>query len=1200
MNQRAWTDDQRRAIEATGRDVVVNAAAGSGKTAVLAERAVRFVAGEGCDSCGVDDLLVVTFTNAAARQMRQRIATRLARAADEANDPGQRDRLLAELAQLPRASVGTLSSFCAALVRRYFHAADADPAFGVLDADQARLLQKDAIEAVVEQRLSRPAPPDDLQVVPREGGDGAGARPEGRGTADRADAESAHTTDTPFARLLDRVFDGDDAKLARAVRDLHALQSRMPDPDRWCDDLRATLADAADGRGAWREAVVALVRDEAGDLAALADAADAARRAASGEAKLAKLSAYAGLYAGRCRRLAAALDAGDFDAAWDVIAEVEAAKNPADGRKREAMPGTRAGTPGRDALKAAVEAARGPFESKAVRSLCDLCCRTWGGAVGSTVESTLELLDITDAFRREYDLRKGRLRVLDFADLERRALLLLERNPDVAADLRRRYVHVLVDESQDIDGLQDALLRRLSRGDNLFVVGDVKQSIYRFRLAEPEMFVERLAGATDEPGEGPLRVDLQRNFRSRAPLLEAVNAAFSRLMGDAGRLDVDYADRHALNADPAKNPPPGGGFRGGPVEVHVLGVQDGGVAAGGADENDEEDDARELERIEREAVLIADRVREFRDGRRIVVGEGGEPEAFDFGHAAVLLRSRQHNAVLLSEALRRNGVPCHCEAGTGFFGAIEVQDVLNLLRLLDNPRQDLPLATVVRSPLSELGLAAEDVLAEAAARARASGERFFEAARRVDALRPLLGRLDAWRLLSRRMPAGELIDRIFRETRYDAYVAGLDGGLQRVANLAEVRRRAGRHDEARGDGLRGFLEIMDALEEAGDLGQPSAAPAGGDVVRVMSVHAAKGLEFPIVFLADCGKRHNARDTSGPVLLDRGVGVAVPAVDDGKRLRYDSPQWLLAKAAIRRASTAEELRVLYVAMTRAKEHLVLVGHADANAEAQAERWAKAAKRTPFDPRDVLAGASFLDWIGMAAAASPEHFDVQHRAANEVAPQPAPPPSEAVPAEVRRLKPLPDKEMATDVAVRLAYDPRSPASVAASTDDVRPDVRPRVRPRLAVPDDGRATLAATRRLARSLDWRDAADAAAVRKQASKLLGSDATIDAEVLVWLAVSEVGDLARSASRLVPSPRFHAPGDAAGPGDLDRPVVRGGGDLLIESTTARPVLVDLDGDPEVLRRRLAVASRALGSPMGGGLWVDLRERKSGRVDPVIP
>ena len=327
-----------------------------------------------------------------------------------------------------------------------------------------------------------------------------------------------------------------------------------------------------------------------------------------------------------------------------------------------------------------------------------------------------------------------------------------------------------------------------------------------------------------------------------------------------------------------------------------------------------------------------------------------------------------------------------------------------------------------------------------------------------------------------------------------------------------------------------------------------------------------------------------------------MGVAVPAVDNDKRLRYDSPQWLLAKAAIRRASVAEELRVLYVAMTRAKEHLICVGHADTNPEAQAERWAKAAKSTPFDPRDVLAGASFLDWIGMAAAASPGHFDVQRRAANEVAPQPAPPPHEAVSAEVRRLKSLPDRALDDDVAARLAYDPRSPASVAASTDDVRPDARPRVRPRLAVPDDDRATASATRRLARSLDWRDAADVQAVRKQAFALLGPDAAVDAEALVWLAASEVGELARAAVRLVPSPRFHAPGDPTGPGDLDRPIVRGGCDLLIESTTARPVLVDLDGDANLLRRRVAVASRALESPIRG-LWVDLRERKSGRVDP---
>ena len=1139
-----WTADQRRAITTTGRSVVVSAAAGSGKTQVLAARCERLILGTaGAAGCGAGGLLVVTFTNAAADAMRGRIAGRLRAAAERAASPAERARVEAELAQLPRAAVGTLGSFCARLVRANFHAADVDPAFAVLDADQSRLLKRRAAEAAIEAALA--------------GGDGAGV-----------------------SDLLDDLFDGDDAALAKAIVRLHDFRESLADPEAW-----------GGGEAGWRDALVAEARRAAGDLAGDLAEARAAVAGAAGSKQLAKLAAFAACHCDWCDGLASALAAGDAAGMARVHAEYAAAK-----AEMGSMPSVRADVEGRDAVRDPLQRLRGRLDAKGeLAPFCRWAPERWEAAVGSTRLPTRLLLALADDLRRNYDDAKRRARGLDFADLERVALRLLD-DDDLAEQQRRWFAHVLVDESQDLNAVQDRLLGRLSRADNAFFVGDVKQSVYRFRLAEPKMFLDRLARSGGD--EGPVRVDLQGNFRSRPRLLDAVNAAFSRLMGDADLLDVDYADRHALAAAASFAEVPGG-FAGGPVEVHILDPR-----AEAEEVDDEDGDGDESERIEREAAFVARRLRQLLDEGRQVAGDDGTPRPMTFGDVAVLLRAQRHTSLRFAEALRRGGVPCRSETGVGFFTAVEVQDVLAVLRLVDNPRQDVPLAAALRSPFARLDDAA-DVLADVAVAARERGCRFCEAAADVPAARPLLEQIDRWRRRSRRLPLAEFVAEVARSTGYLAYVAGLENGPQREANVAELVRRARQFDAVGREGLGGFLRFLDDLDDAGEVGQPPPAGRGlADAVRVMSVHAAKGLEFPVVVLADCGKAHNTRDLGGTVLLDREVGLATLAVDRDRRVRYDSPQSLLAKTRLRRAAVAEELRVLYVATTRAREHLICVGHGGRNPDEQRARWREHAAATPFPPAAVLGAKSFLDWLGMSAEASPGHFDVHVHAAADFDAGRGGDARPLIPAAVRRLEPLADVPEHPEAAAALRRlstgDPAPSASRVATvarfggnaTDTTSDLPRPAF---LRGGDEAGDRLAATRALVGRIDWAAAgADDVARRADALVAVGVAGDYDADALAWFAGTDAAAALRRAERVERDLPVAVAGEPAGDAPLDRPVVRGRAALAGVSADA-VVLVDFH-DRGLADLAAAVASLA-GRPTTA--WaVDLAGRRESVVTPA--
>jgi ATP-dependent helicase/nuclease subunit A len=467
-------------------------------------------------------------------------------------------------------------------------------------------------------------------------------------------------------------------------------------------------------------------------------------------------------------------------------------------------------------------------------------------------------------------------------------------------------------------------------------------------------------------------IDLSSNFRSRGPLINVINSVFERLM-TRDAVEIEYDQSHRLRPG-AIYPPAGKGlkpFNGSPVELHLLPP----VPRGGSEDSDDQD----LDRTEREAAFVAKRIADLMSERHYVADKAPDGSviyrALQYRDIVVLLRSMKYKSEQFADMLRAAGVPVHTESGTGFFESMEIRDMLSLLRLLDNQQQDLPMAAVLRSPLS--GVAdAEDSLARIRLAYPHSDEVPFHRAvvkyanekddELAAQLRAFLRSLSEWRRLAHQRPLAELIWQIYDSTGYLAFCTGMDDGEQRVANLIDFHERARQFGSFQKQGLSRFMAFLESLAEQSDLGQPSVASEADDVVRVMSIHRSKGLEFPVVIIPDLGKRHNMQDIAGPILVDLEAGIGLMVAYETLRVRYPSLAHVLVQQRIGRQTLAEEMRVLYVAMTRAREHLILVGSCEEDKpQTWRDQWAT--HRGPLPAERILGALTMLDWLGPAAAA-----------------------------------------------------------------------------------------------------------------------------------------------------------------------------------------------------------------------------------------
>jgi ATP-dependent helicase/nuclease subunit A len=953
-----WTPAQLRGIQTTGRSLLVSAAAGSGKTAVLAARCAHLVV-DAAPPCDVDQLLVVTFTEAAAAEMKGRIERVLREKLNQKNaedDP----RLLRQLSLIERAHVSTLHGFCSRLLRQNFHLLGLDPSFTMLDGDEGKLLRIEVARDLLADRYEND--------------------PEGH-----------------FGQLVRFHANGDDELLIPHVIRTHEMLCSLVDPDTWVQRARERITSATAN----------LEHSEPGKelLTLLSGKLQALRlRCADAVYAVSQLEGL-GKYVDYLSELALMIDDWSdrlrIHGLDSLAAAIKAFEAPR-------LPSIKNDVPAKSIGQPLVESIKEEMTRKgSLAQIARFSRAQWQAGLQSIAPLATTFLDLVDEFARRYRRAKDETRRLDFNDLERFALKIL-RDPahtggtlkpsGVARTYHKQFHHVLVDEYQDINEVQDAILHLVSReccaGDpdavqNLFAVGDVKQSIYRFRLAEPTRFLDRYArfkphppspGTPGEGGGGGLSpgevIDLQANFRSRGPLLNVLNQVFARLM-TAQATDIEYDASHYLHPGATFPPADLSTFPGAPLELHLLPEE---VPLTGETEDEEP-----LDRSEREAAFVARRIRTLMGtddpATRMQVAEkspaGPILRPIEYRDIVILLRSMKFKADQYADALRAAGVPVFREGGQGYFQSMEVRDMRALLTLLDNPQQDIPLAAVLRSPLA--GLAdPEDCLArirlaypnQSAIRNPQSAIPFHRAvplyAKEHDdelaaRLRDLLDSLHHWRQLARHRPLAELIWTVYDETGYLAFCEGLPNGQQRVANLLHLHERATQFGNFARQGLYRFLKFLDSLEAETDLGQPSVLSEAADVVRIMSVHHSKGLEFPVVFLPELGKKINLQDCYGPILLDKRAGLALAAVDEQKRIRYPSLSTILVEQSLKRQSLAEELRVLYVAMTRAKEHLILSGTcSDKRCEQWATRWQSHAGPMPAD--DVLAATTMLDWLG----------------------------------------------------------------------------------------------------------------------------------------------------------------------------------------------------------------------------------------------
>ncbi len=912
-----WTPDQLLAIGSRGRDTLVSAAAGSGKTAVLVERVARMVT-DLRDPLDISRLLVVTFTEAAAHEMKGRIAGAIR---EEMERRPEDINLRRQMAFLSRAHISTLHSFCLWVIKRYFHLLGLDPSVSVLDADEADLLQAETLEEVMEDCY-------------REGDEGFLALVDAYGT-DRGDEGVKDLVLGLYRYSLSQV--NPMGWLSRAVSQFQLADKSSFDTLPWVRTLmKSTFLDLSVAHRRLERALD-LSRQEGGP------------------------SVYIPLLEME-QRVLGDLVAEPGPPAWEglkarLLALEKANLPPARGvdpQLRDEVQG----------LRKRVWDTLADLQDLLALSpdyhLADLAaCRPYVSA----------LADLVERFHRGYQAAKNRMAALDFSDLEHRCLELLAQEggtglgpSSVARELRGQFSEVVVDEYQDINPVQEAILSLLSRPrENFFAVGDVKQSIYRFRLADPNVFLRRYREHASG-GKG-INVYLRENFRSRRSLIEAVNLTFEMLMSEEVG-GVRYDDEHRL-VPGASYPPSPRSPEDHPVEIHLM-------------ERDEsfyqEEDEDRLEPLEREAWLLGHRIAEMVEGTPDKPGpefdvwdeKSGSYRPVGYGDIAVLMRAPGGRTGTVSRVLRQMGLPLETRSSEGYFAAVEVEVMFSLLTILENPRQDIPLASVLRSPIVDL-----DEKQMAQLRLRGGSSPFHEAVLdwfEVREGRPwevrvqtFLENLSRWRTQVRQRPLSEVVWRLLRETGYLDYVGGMPGGGDRVANLLHLHDRAQQFDGFQRQGLSRFLRFLARLrEKEADLGSAGGQATGSGAVRLMSIHASKGLEFPVVIVFDLGREFNQSDLRRPLLYHDRLGLGPELVDLDQRSIKPTLASLAVKAEIRRENLAEEMRILYVAMTRAEEKLILIGSAR-NVERRAREWTAELEYGAVPSSMVLRARSYLDWL-----------------------------------------------------------------------------------------------------------------------------------------------------------------------------------------------------------------------------------------------
>lgn len=879
--ERKWTEEQQKVIALDNRNLLVSAAAGSGKTAVLVERIIRKVTDKN-HPVDIDRLLIVTYTNAAAAEMRERIGTALGRALEEQPD---NVHLQKQQTLLHNAQITTIHSFCLYVIRNYFHRIEMEPDFRVAEEGELKLLQSDVLDQVLERFYEE-------------------AKPE-------------------FLTLSETIATGKtDQKLKDTILKLFSFAMSYPWVEEWLEGCRQPFhvenMDEFDALPMTEEflnylnnltAQWAVQMKQCVHISLMEDGPQR----------------YTKLLMQECETMEEIVKCKNYQEYYEKIQALSFSNLPrinkaeCDIRKKERVQKLR------KEVKDSIKKIKAQFFFQSPMQMVEDIQRSRPAAD--------MLIDVTLAFIEAFSEKKREKNMIDFNDFEHFALKILvdEKTHEpsrTAREISGNYEEIMVDEYQDSNNVQEAILRAVSReaegGRNIFMVGDVKQSIYRFRMARPELFMEKYDTYTLEESENQ-RVDLHKNFRSRSQVLTTVNDIFRKIMNhDIG--NITYDDSAALY--------PGAVFpdeESDMFDTRFLVVRP----------NEEE---KEMKAPELEARAIGIEIRrlmkeQFVSDEHSKTDDSGGLRPVRYGDIVILLRSMSKWADIFVKVLGEMGISVRAASGTGYFSTTEVQTALNLLKILDNPRQDIPMAAVLRSPI--VGLNGEEL---AALRVKFPEEAFYQAvlydwegeedsaetdilAKTKQKLQKFIQFLQKYRKKVSYTPIHELLYEILEESGYSSYVYALPGGEVKRANLEMLVEKAIVYEKTSYRGLFHFIRYMEQLQKY-EIDFPLAdGDEAEDVVRIMSIHKSKGLEFPIVFAAGLGRKFNNQDIREPAVLHPSLGIGMDVIDIKRRLKTLGFTRQLLTRKITMENIGEELRVLYVALTRAKERLILTGVLD---------------------------------------------------------------------------------------------------------------------------------------------------------------------------------------------------------------------------------------------------------------------------------
>ncbi|AGC69135.1 ATP-dependent helicase/nuclease subunit A [Thermoclostridium stercorarium subsp. stercorarium DSM 8532] len=960
-----WTSEQLQAINARNCNLLVAAAAGAGKTAVLVERIIRKIT-DGTNPVDIDRMLIVTFTNAAAAEMRERIGEAITRELDK--NPGS-ENMRRQLSLLSRANIMTIHSFCKEVITKHIEAAEIDPGFRIADEAESVLMRIEAMNEVMNEQYEE----------------------------DRQD----------FIELLDW-YGGNinDQRIQEMVIDIYNFIQSSPWPEKWLkESVEAFNVDETSdfARTLWGKVILRSCRVELENAGNMLQRAIEMLRNAEG------LEQYIPVFEEDLSNIETLLSAvakseqgekggPSWDDLYEMVHRITFSRLP------------RAGKNADETKQETVKKIRDTVKNIINKKIMEKYISDNSSSIISDLRKAYPVMQCLGRLVREFTERyneKKRVRsVLDFNDLEHLCLKILTEETGngivpsrIAMQYRDYFDEVMVDEYQDSNMVQELIIRMISRHDtdapNVFMVGDVKQSIYRFRQARPEIFIEKYNTYLTDEGARNRKILLYKNFRSRSEIINAVNFVFGTIMSeDAG--EIDYTEKEELNpgavfgkctAEDAKT----GGF----VEFHLIqtdedenGSQTETHEKAGGDNvyepaNDEEI-TEIIDNIQSEARLIAGKILELtgcdNEGKSFYVFDKTKNEyrKAEFRDIVILLRATKNWAEVFTDELAAKGIPCFADTGTGFFKTTEIQVVLSLLQVIDNPLQDIPLLSVLRSPV--FSFTTSELAAIRAADRKAS---IYDALKVMAEKHPLeegsgsdrsaaekaamfLEKLAIWREKARHMPTDQLIWYLYHDTGYYDMVGAMPQGEQRQANLRILYDRARQFEKTSYKGLFNFINFIDKIKSSrGDMGSARILTENDNVVRIMSIHKSKGLEFPVVFVAGCGKKFNLTDASRSVLVHQELGLGPDIVDLRLRISHPSAAKIAISEKIRSETLSEEMRILYVAMTRAREKLIMTGCVG-NIGKAVSKWAEISYGDGHKicGSNVLKCSSYADWIGAA--------------------------------------------------------------------------------------------------------------------------------------------------------------------------------------------------------------------------------------------